>query len=331
MNYRKSKFQARRDFLARGGVVVAGIAGSCIPVEGLTATSSSPTLTGNIQKDIANLLSAADAAALRQLAATALSDPAWPALAASTLQTTIGLTSFQASLLMAIGDMTRDPAVISGLLLGGTAQRIQANSIARMRITVLANPAIRKLLYTAKNLRGSKNAGLLSNYVAKAVANLSMTLRPPTTLGSPTLDSVTKDIANLRLSAVYTKLAAGLIPILQEPNFIPYLRAQRASIIATFIPADVVLGLLLPSDLDPPLSDATRGIIEVLVTLASTILAIVLLPEELALGALLGVLALIYGIEVGGLILGFDDIFKGIDCDFDGDPSDPDDVPGLEC
>ena len=61
-----------------------------------------------------------------------------------------------------------------------------------------------------------------------------------------------------------------------------------------------------------------------------TIIAIATVPADLAIS-----LVVIMGIGLGAALdLAFFHFFKSIDCDFDGDPSDPADapgVPGSEC
>ena len=101
-------------------------------------------------------------------------------------------------------------------------------------------------------------------------------------------------------------------------------------LLATLIPANVAIGLLLPTDKDPPLPDFVKGLLEAFVVLASFATFVLLLPVEIT-GAVAAAAILAVLIAVAGLILAFDDIFKGLDCDFDGDPNDSSDIPGVEC
>lgn len=316
---------ARRSFLLSTALGAGGLT-----VGGLSPTTAFAG-TDRIEDALTSILTKTETATLKQLIATALTDPSVPALAASTLQTTVGLTSFQAKLLSGIGDLTKDPGALSAWILGQMLRFQDRASLEAMKDAVMHNAAYRKILYSAKALRSKKNLPTLTNYVTLDAATLSLTLHAPTTLGNAALDSIVGNIANIRNSSVGIKLANALVPIFQDPAFIPFLRKQRESVVAAFIPASVIIGFLLPVDRDPPLSDATRGVLEVLTTIFATVGALLLLPEELALGTLIAALVCIYGGEITGLMLGFDDLFKGIDCDFDGDPSDPSDVPGGEC
>lgn len=279
-----------------------------------------------IQDQLTALFSTSDGTTVKRLTAHFLTDPALSTLASSTLQS-IGssLTSFQANMLKAILRMTSAPDVLSAIISGTPLTSAQKFALVSIKADLHNNPAIQKLISTGAQLKSSSQ---LPAYVNSAVQNNLSPVPFPTTLGDPTLDLVIGDFAAVRLSPAFSNLATALAPIMQSPAFISFLQAQPPEVLVNVIPIGIRLALLLPNDRDPGLTDAQRGLLELFIAVGGAILAIVSLPEELLT---LGILGLIYALEFAGALLGFDDLFKGIDCDFDGDPNDPNDVPGIEC
>jgi len=278
----------------------------------------------------------------RRLVGQMLVDPAFPALAKSILQTyASSLTGFQASMLSAIGVLTGDPAALNALVSGTKLTRAQRSSLESIGDAASRNPAMRTVIRTAAGLTSEKNAVLLRQYVVGSF-NGSLSLGGPfSTLGNPMLDALAKDVYAIANSSAFATTTAALAPIVNDPCFIDLVRRWPPEITATFIPPSVVLALVLPVDHDPVLPSSVQAELEFLFALAILVLGLelfVLAAAEMFAAAagealFFATLALFSeaiqsGIEAAHTV---NDWYKTIDCDHDGDPSDPADVPGNEC
>ena len=281
------------------------------------------------EKQLRTIGSSADAVTIRQALAQALVDPTWATLASTTLQNNItNLTGFQQDLLQSVSILTRDPASVSALIAGKTLTSAQIASLESINSAVRQNPAFKKLYQVADDL--GDNTSLLSTYVQGLIASNSQTVPTPTGLGMPLLDAVIGDFVPVRQSTAFSNVATALNAVFSAPGFVGYLGDQPPRVVAQFIPIDTILAMTLPSDKDPALSPITLGTIEIIGGYAAIMAGLVaILIGGGALAVIAGILGIIAGLAA--LIVGFNDLYKDIDCDFDGDPSDPNDVPGNEC
>lgn len=282
------------------------------------------------------------ALASRRLVGQLLVDPAVPALAKSILQTYAGsLTGFQASMLGAIGILTRDPAALNALVTGTKLTRAQRASLESIGDTVSRNPAMRTVIRTAAGLSSEKNAGLLRQYVVGSF-NGSLSLGGPfATLGNPMLDAIAKDVYAIANSSAFATTAAALAPIVNDPGFIDLARRWPPEITATFIPPSVVLALVLPVDHDPVLPISVQAELALLFAVAVLVfgLELFLVAAAEMFAAEAGEALFFASVQLfsDAIQSGIDaahavnDWYKTIDCDHDGDPSDPSDVAGGEC
>lgn len=282
----------------------------------------------DIKRQIAAISAGSDAAFVQQQIINLITDPAIAALATSTLQTGGNtLTGFQQSLLQSILIMTRDPASLGALASGAQLTDGQRQSINSIKKDLRNNPAIQLVIDTAQN--AAKN-GQLPGFVGQTIANSRINLPFPTPLGSAALDAVARDIFNAKGSVAAANLTAALTPIIQSPNFISFLKTQQPEVVAGFIPPNILINLLLPTDIDPGILDIVKAGLEILGGIAGLIAAILLAPEELTAAVIVGLTLAVFA-ALTAIAVGFIDLFQAIDCDFDGDPSDPNDVPGIEC
>jgi hypothetical protein len=282
------------------------------------------------------------ALASRRLVGQLLIDPAVPALAKSILQTYAGsLTGFQASMLGAIGILTRDPAALNALVTGTNLTRAQRASLESIGDAASRNPAIRTVMRTAAGLSSEKNAGLLRQYVVGGF-NRSLSLGGPfATLGNPMLDAIAKDVYAIANSSAFASTTAALAPIVNDPGFIDVVRRWPPEITAAYIPPSVLLALMLPVDHDPVLPSSVQAELELLIVLAVLLIGleifIIAAAEMFAVtagealfwaSAALFADAIQSGIDAANAVNAW---YKTIDCDHDGDPSDTNDSPGNEC
>ncbi|MGH6858461.1 MAG: hypothetical protein ACRECP_12710 [Methylocella sp.] len=269
-----------------------------------------------------------NASQVRQLMANLVTDPALTTLAQGLLQNnSSSLTNFQQSLIQAFLLSTPNSAALAAILTGQKRTDSQKHATERLKDELLKNPAVRRLKSAGHALKNPKKSDLLQLYVNQAVASDTVALHTPTTLGDPNLDAVVTDIFNLQSSAAYQGVISALTPLTQSPDFLRFLRKQPSLVLVSFMPVDVVLALRLPVDHDPFTPATVEAILELIAALAALIVAVYTVLEELAIAL---AIILLIGLEAA-LTLAFLHLFKSIDCDFDGDPSDPNDVPGNEC
>jgi len=268
-----------------------------------------------------------------------MSDPALPAAAAALLQSDgpgglNDLTLFQQDLLKALIIETSDPTLISAELTGSPLTPSQRLEARQLQSELLKNPAIDTLIKAGKQLRDSSSQ--LSSAIGTVTAGTGViysTLTPPPTAGrggSLALDAVISDVAALRMSSAFSGLALQMEPLFQDPAFPQLLEDQLPLSVASFLPVQDMISLLISHDRDPQLTDIAKAAMEILGGLAGIGAAILLLPEEITTAIFAGTLLAIFAAE-SAVVIGIIDLGQALDCDHDGDPFDPADVPGQEC
>lgn len=267
--------------------------------------------------------SSADALALKQLMGTLVADPALPALAASVLQAnSSNLTGFQASLLGAVPIATRSPLLLKTILSGSRLTPAQHEERESISEDLRKNPAMQTILRTAKKLK--TNPTLLQTYV-NALLGGSTTPGFPTALGDPKISAIAQGVFNAGVSNAFTNVSAAALPLMHDTNFVRFLRHQHPIVLANFIPGPILISLMLPNDVDPPLSPATMTILEILALLLGFAFAVLTTTAPAIIMGLLVLSTILY------LFLLLSRLYGELDCDRDGDPSDAADVPGNEC
>jgi hypothetical protein len=312
----------RRQLLFRGG---AAAAGSVLAPISFSAVNADGRSGHPFRHELEAGVSRLDLLTMRNQLATLFTNPAIPALAASTLQNHRDrLTSYQISFLEAIAIMTRDPAALRAKTLGIGLYPSQKHCLESIAQELRKNPAIKQLLSTAAKLKHPSQAPLLGNYIAGVVSEL---VEPPpisSKTGDAALDSIICDARNLISSGPFEKTSQALIPLMQRQDFIPFLRTQPTELLANFIPEDVRIGLLPPTGSDYPLttlmeapppppaqgifSTTTRGVLEVIGAIGGA--ALVIITAELTVP----VFVLTYTVEAIFVALGTDDIIRGRRC-----------------
>ncbi len=342
---------SRRTFCLKAGtsVAVAGFALSeMLAIVPQLAFAQSNTEA--LESQLKSLYFNPNTPSLFKLLSSVTTDPAYATMATDIL-TNYGtsLTKFQTSLLQAFQIMMSDPGAISTVLSGQILTKSQGQSLKHIRSALRDNPAIHLILENAEKLRESHNKQLLQSYVAASLPlNVNFT-GPDTSLGDPTLDSVISDVYNLAGSPAFQGLQAPVNAVLQSPDFISYLQKQTPEVIATFIPSNVLLSFLLPNDQDPPLPQSIWDELFLIVPLSGVLNAVLATISFISLTTAFlspaGVVLAIAGtaeldialILLSGLWMVYkwavaaNDIYLTMDCDHDGDPSDPADVSGNEC
>jgi hypothetical protein len=275
---------------------------------------------------------------VRQQMAKIFSDPALPA-AARALIASDGpkgrndLTSFQKDILEALIVETSDPGVISAELTGKPLSLRQQFRAQQIRSQLILNPSVQTLQRAGFGLKFSVQLGSDASAVNSSNSTAYAAFTPAPTAnhgGSAALDTALGDIAASRTSAAFNGLAAQLDPVFQGPGITPFLRGQSPLVLANFLPVGNLIALLNPQDHDPEITDVIKSSLEILGGLAAMGAAVLLLPEELTAGIVVGTgLAIFAGWSA--VAVGVIDLGTALDCDHDGDPFDPDDVPGDEC
>jgi hypothetical protein len=269
---------------------------------------------------------------------TLLSDPALPAAAMALLQSDgvsgrNDLTLFQQDLLKALITETTDPTLTAARLSGTPLSPQQRREERKLQAALRKNPAVDTLIEAGQQLRDSNQLAPDVATVAAGNGTSYTTLTPPPTAGqggSAALDTVIGDVAALRTSPSFSGLAFDLAPVLQNPGFVQLLEDQRPLDVASFLPVQNMISLLISHDSDPGITDIVKSSLEILGGVAAIGAVILLAPEELAGAALAGVvLGIVAG--VSAVAVGMIDLGTALDCDLDGDPFDPADVPGVEC
>lgn len=140
-------------------------------------------------------------------------------------------------------------------------------------------------------------------------------LSPPPSSGDATFDEVNTRLAALSSSSDYSAAATALAPLLTQPAFVPYLREQPAAVIVSFIPPATKIALLLPDDIDPPISDLISAILKLIAAVIGVALVFILFDIGLSAAFILSLIA-----AVALLIAALIDFFNTLDCDNDADP-----------
>jgi len=276
-----------------------------------------------------------------------LVDPAFAVLAANTLQANAtNLTGFQTSLLAATAILTRDPGSLGALVAGAHLTPAQRRSLASISRDLDRNPAIQVVKRTAATtLCGSNGAALLRQYVTADIGSTPLLGGPNTTLGNVALDAVVSDGYNLLTSNAFTNSNTAVSSLLVSSDLITFFQRLPPVVAANILPSSDLVGLMLPKDHDPVLPPAvvsTLGAIFHLTWFGVSLVtflgeaeifflaavSVLTLPFELEIVLALWVSSILFGLKLSSLIKA---IYKVIHCDYDGDPSDPNDSPGNEC
>ncbi|MGH7754782.1 MAG: hypothetical protein ACREM8_00660 [Vulcanimicrobiaceae bacterium] len=295
--------------------------GSAAPTRSAAMSSSQQ----NLQTQLAAISSSPDGLVVRNGVGSLLTDPAVAALVQIALQMGgSNLTEFQKSLLAALPILGQDPSLVTTVLAGTTPTATQRRSARSILRQLRHNAAYQQLLLTADQLAKETDA-MLAGYVSQVVTNKAKALPTPlTALGNPTYDAIVTNFANVRNSAAFGNVSTALTPLLQSPDFLPYLQNLQApdgliggildllfpdneprdSLIVTFIPGHVVAAMLLPSETDPPVNDIVTAIILIIGAIAGICAAIIGLliigtiapPALLATVAILGIVAAAAGL-----------------------------------
>jgi hypothetical protein len=263
----------------------------------------------------------------KRLMANLISNPALVTLAQNIRQNNdSSLTNFKRSLIDAFLISTPHSAAIVASLTGKTLTNAERSELDFLAAGLSKNGAMRRLKSAGHALKNPKDSALLQTYVNQAMAADIVPLPIPTTLGDPNLDAVVADIFNLRSSTAYQSVVLALTPLSKSPGFLPALRKQPSTLVSGFTPMDIQLAFLLPVDKDPFTPATIDAVFAVILAVLGSILVAVQVPLALAVTSVLAFV-------IAGVALGFAffQLFKSIDCDFDGDPNDPEDVPGVEC
>jgi hypothetical protein len=311
----------RRDFLARGSLATLG---GAITIGGGWHLASAATFEDQLDA----VLVSSNANQVRQLMANLATDPALAALAQTILQNNgTSLTSFQQNLIQGLLTTVPYSAALYALISGTPLTQSQRVALNQLKGKLLANPAVQKLISAGAQLKGGNNADQLQLYVNQAIAGDTVALRTPTTLGNAQLDAVVADIFAVQASTAFRGFISAIVPLLQSPNFLPFLQTQDPLLVASFIPGNVLIAFLLPGDKDPFTPAVVNAVLNVIGTILLTIVLFATLPATVSATivtlAIIGSAAIIASAFIG--------LYTALDCDFDGDPLDPADVPGNEC
>ena len=304
-----------------------------------TALASTPASgSQSLSSQIAAAYRSPSGVQLRGQLASIFSDPALPAAAKALIQSDgpsgkNDLTDFQTDLLKALVTETGDPSLVAARLTGKALTFNQWADSVREQIELLRNPAVSTLARAGWQLHNSPQ---LPADIAAVASNDSVTysaFTPPATAnqgGSAALDSVIGDIAALRTSQAFTDYASKLTPVLQDSRFSSLLKGQSPLDIASFLPVSDMIALLIPNDHDPAILDVVKASLEILGGLAA--LGAVLLSSPIVIaGVTITATGLAITAAVSAIAVGVLDLATSLDCDHDGDPWDPADVPGQEC
>jgi len=261
-----------------------------------------------ISDQLAALFSTIDGRAIMSSIINLITDPSIPALASSALQSLSGdLTNFQTDLLKALLVITSSPGLLSALLSGSPLSRDQKLALASIRANLRDNPAVGKLFYTAAQLKGTS---LLPTYVNGTVQNILPPLQTPIkSTGNSLVDHIINDTFTIQSSPAYGPLATALVAIMEKSTFISFLQTLPPQVLANFIPTNVILGLLLPNDRDPPLSPYEEFLVSTLFNIGVFLFAIITLPAEALTLPVIGLAGLIL---IGSMVLTFNSYEKAI-------------------
>jgi hypothetical protein len=310
------------------------------PPAGAATRAKPTTLPNTAARQIIDAYRSASGIQVESQLTALLSSPSLRATATALLQSdgpagANDLTAFQAGMLNALIIGTSNPALLIAKISGrplSWAERLQEKLLQQQ---LSHDGAVRTLIQSGSQLkRSSALAGDISAAAAGTVTTYS-TLYPPTSVGqggSADLDSVIDDFASMRTSAAFTDFASQLGPPLGDPQIQGLVTSQPALRVAAFLPVAELVGLHISHGAFTlsALNGIKSAIMDIILPIAGLVISILTLPEEItvlvAAGLVLGVIGTIYSV-----VNGVDTIANDLDCDHDGDPFDPADMPGQEC
>ena len=264
-----------------------------------------------------------------KLLATELGSPALAAYASDLLtQGGSSLTNYQRELLKLVIDTAKYKDLFGPLLSGALLSPRQLIELASFKYTVLSNPDIRLLIVKGAELKADPKA-LAADITAVIGSDLGpSSFTGPT--GDAAMDAGLQDVATLPDSTEYNTLAGKVNTALQDPGAPAYVASLSPLVVSAFIPGSQSIKFLLPNDHDPAVFEAILGGLGIIAGVAGFIAAIALAPEALVGAALVGTIAALIAADATILAGGLT-VYHAYDCDLDGDPGDPADVPGNEC
>ena len=264
-----------------------------------------------------------------KLLATELESPALAAYA-SDLKTQGGssLTNYQRDLLNVVIDTAKYNDLFGPLLSGTPISPAQLFEYAAFKRTVLSNPAVQLLIFKGAELKADPKtlAADISTVTGSDLGPSSFT--GPT--GDAAMDAGLQDVATLPDSTEYNTLAGNVNTALQGPGAPLYVASLPPLVVSAFIPGSQSIKFLLPNDHDPAVFEAILGGLGIIAGIGGVIAAIALAPEVLVGAALVGTIAALVAADAT-ILAGELTVYHAYDCDLDGDPGDPADVPGNEC
>jgi len=272
MDAEKGLFQAsRRRFLSTGAGIVGG---GLLASSGLSSAWARNLPPAAVSEDLRSHILGIQAmpawTSVRQLLAQIVTDPALPLLAKTTLQTVgTGFTGFQKDVLEALLVMTTDPAALAATITGKPLTKAQRLMMNRVRGTVSENPAIHRLIQAGAQLKGQP--AVLQADVNQVIANSRLPVPQLFIPNNPPLSAVVNDNVALLNSSAFGQIQQAFIPLLQNPNFVGFLRQQSPWTVASFMPRATVLALELPGGIDPPLGPIVTDVFNLLAGIVTII------------------------------------------------------------
>lgn len=301
-------------------VILVGAGISILPVGAQKPTS--------LRSQMETVAKSSAASAVRTQLTKLVSDPSLGKWATElTTQGGTNLTSFQRELLKAVGIESTYGDVLTKRLNGTQLSGHDNERLLDLQDRLSNNPAIQRLLLAGAQLKKSPS---LAPDISNVVNTLNGPKPTPTSTGDTPRDAVLADLSSVFNGSSFAALSSSAVPVLSNSGAPALISTLPPEVVATFLPPAQTIALLLPNDLDPPLTDIIKSSLEVISGIAGTIAVIALAPEELAGAALVGVVAGIIA-GVSAATVGVIDLGTALDCDHDGDPWDPADAPGNEC
>lgn len=276
---------SRRRFIVTGSFALSGglavLAGFHKAVAGDQAGNGALRQFKSLQNQFLAISASPAATSVRQSLAHLVSALALPALAKDTLQSGGALlTGFQTAMLEAILVMTYDQTALAATITGTPLTQPQHVAINRVRGTLQNNPAVQRIIRAGATLKGQHST--LQRDVDQVIANGALTLPPVSVPNNPPLAAVATGIMALVTSSGFTRMTKALLPLIQAPYFISYLRRSSPLTVASFMPISTTVALELPNGVDPLLGPELLTAVKILVAIGTLVVAIIGGPEVLA-------------------------------------------------
>lgn len=299
-------------------------------IVGTQVNPASASTVPTLRAEMTTIASSPSAQSAEAAIGSALSSSALASYAKELLtQGGSNLTAFQTDLLKVVIDSAPYASLFPALATGAQLTSAQQQQLAGLRHVLHNNPAIQ--LLTSQGAQLKSNPTALSADIAATAASDTGPYAVPTPTGDTALDAAVADLSNIfNGSSAFSSFASSVNGVLDDPGAEQFVSTLQPVVVASYIPPAQLIGLLLPNDRDPSLTDIVKAGLEIIGGVAAGIAVIALAPEELAGAALVGVVA---GLIAAGtaVAVGVIDLGTALDCDHDGDPWDSNDVVGIEC